>query len=183
MYRLFGIVLEAVLAVSSWVLPQPTLSYGMLYAYGNQNLIQANADWHGYSLAPTHGCGFSSISPAMLGRIAWISVDGVQWVGPCRVVDVDGRDDALRAIYTRHEIGEIGFDLLHRFGFTHGTWGYIFFGPCPPVDFHPEPYQPPLALDYPPYQVTPSFYPYPKPEPTQTCWKAQMTLVRYPSHP
>lgn len=166
MFRLFGIILEAVLAVSSWVQPQPALSYGMLYAYGNQNLIQANADWHGYSLRPTRGCGFASISPAMLGRTAWISVDGLHWVGPCRVVDVDGRDDALGAIYYRHEIGEISFDMLHSFGYQYGTVGYIYFGPFPRLaaSFTPQRYAPPEYLDYPPYDTTPSFYPYPDPE-------------------
>lgn len=171
MFRLFDVLLGAILAVSSWVTPQPALSSGWLVAYGNQRLIQANADWHHYDLKSTRGCGLSSISPAMLGRVAWVSVDGVHWQGPCRVVDVDGRDDALRAIYQRQEIGEISFDLLASYGFKYGTRGYLYFGPCPHLatTFTPQPYQPPERLDYPPYEITPAFYPYPSPERVRLC--------------
>lgn len=168
MYRMFGVLLDAILAVSAWSAPQPTLSYGMLYVYGNQFLVQANADWHGYDLRPTHGCGLASISPAMLGRLAYVSVDGQHWSGPCLVVDVDGRDDALQAIYYRHEVAEITFKQATELGFKYGAWGYVYFGACL-QNLTPERYAPPLELDYPPYSPTPSFYPYPEQEIPYLC--------------
>lgn len=177
MYTLFGILAGVYLAVSSWVMPQPRLSSGLLVVYGGQQLIQANADWHKYDLAPTHGCGLASISPAMLGQLAWVSVDGKSWQGPCLVVDVQGRNDALDSIFRRHEVAEISRDMAARFGFVHGSAGYIFFGNCPAFE-NPLPYRPPLVLDAPPIDWTPSFYPYPLPELPGKC--ASTTARRYP---
>lgn len=126
-------LLAALLAVSSWAAPQPTLSRGLLVVYGGQRLVQANANYHGYSLAPTHGCGLASISPAMLGRVAWVSVDGIHFVGPCLVVDVVGRDAAFDSIWGRHEVAEVSRATAAALGFTHGAQGYISFSDCPPT--------------------------------------------------
>lgn len=169
MYSLFGILAGIVLAVSSWVQPQPRLSSGLLVVYGNQFLVQANADFHGYSLLPTRGCGLASISPAHLGQLAWVSVDGREWIGPCLVVDVVGRNDAAQSIYQRHEIAEISRATAQALGFKYGAPGYISFG-CPPHTLvSARPYAPPFAEDYPPLDRTPSFYPYPKPEIPRSC--------------
>src|SRR5258706_3926737 len=119
-------LIAAVLAVSSWIAPQPTLSSGLIVVYGNQRLVNANAEWHGYDLRPTKGCGFASISPAHLGRLAYFSVNGVTWVGPCLVVDVVGRSDAYQSIYYRHEIGEIRFVDADTLGFKWGAQGYVW---------------------------------------------------------
>lgn len=168
MYTLFGILAGVYLAVSSWIQPQPQLSSGLLVVYGGQQLIQANADWHSYSLEPTHGCGLASISPAMLGKLAWVSVDGKTWLGPCLVVDVQGRNDALDSIFRRKEVAEISRDVAAQLGFKYGANGYIYFGNCPIFD-SPQPYRPPYVLDAPPLDWTPSFYPYPQPEIPAKC--------------
>lgn len=172
----------AFLAVSSWVVPQPKLSHGLLVVYGGQQLIQANADWHSYSLVPTHGCGLASISPAMLGQLAWVSVDGVHWQGPCLVIDVAARGDALESIFVRHEIAEISWTMAADLGFDHGAIGYVYFGNCPydPHGFTPQAYLPPFALDVPPLDWTPSFYPYPKPNLPDVC--SSKAAPRYPRH-
>lgn len=182
MNALYLFLLGAYLAVSSWVQPQPELSRGLLVVYGGQQLIQANADWHGYSLHPTHDCGLASISPAMLGKLAWVSLDGIHWHGPCLVVDVTARGDALDSIFVRHEIAEISRQMAADLGFDHGAWGYIYFGNCPYTsqELIPQPYQPPFMLDNPPLDWTPSFYPYPKPEQPDVC--GSKTAPQYPRH-
>lgn len=159
-------ILAAILAVSSWAAPQPQLSQGLLVVYGNQQLVEANARWHGYDLSKVPGrCGLASISPMELGKLAWVSVDRRLWLGPCIVVDVQGRDDALDSIYRRHEIAEVSRQMAAVLGFTHGAPGFVYFGQCPPSGWvAPERYAPPLQLDYWPYSHTPSFWPYPPQE-------------------
>jgi hypothetical protein len=125
-------ILAAILAVSSFAAPQPTLSRGLLVNYGSQQVVLANFAYHGYDRAPTHGCGLASISPAMLGRLAWVSVDGVKWIGPCLVVDVVGRDAAFDSIFGRHEIAEIPRWMAQALGFEHGHAGFVSFSQCPP---------------------------------------------------
>lgn len=158
-----------VLAVSSWIMPQPKLSRGWLVLYGNQRLVQANAAFHGYTLADLPGeCGLAAISPAHLGQLAWVSVDGLAWVGPCRVVDAGGRGDALWLL-AHHEVAEVSRATAAALGFTHGAPGYIWFGACPPADVRrATPYAPPLVLDQ-VGQATPSFYPYPAAQPVIKC--------------
>lgn len=158
-------ILTSILSVASWSEPQPQYSMGLLVTYGNQQLVEANADWRSYdlSLYPNR-CGFSAISPAHLGRIAWIRTDGHRWVGPCISVDAVSRRHAYDSIYVRHEIGEVSRDTAAMLGFEYGAQGYVYFGQCPPIgddDVTPQEYAPPLTWDYPPTDWTPSFYPYP----------------------
>jgi hypothetical protein len=162
--------LIAILAVSSWLSPQPQLSIGLIGVYGNQRLVDANAEFHGYDLQPTGGCGLSSISPAHLGKLAWISFDRYNWIGPCLVVDVVARGDAYGSIYQRHEISEIRRSDLERFGLEWGGTGYMWFGACPPITTGPaQEYRPELKWDYPPYDRTPSMYPYPEQQEVIRC--------------
>ena len=164
-------LLALVLAVSSWAAPQPQYSQGLIVVYGNQRLVEANAAWRGYDLSRIPGrCGLSGISPAELGRLAWVSIDGITFSGPCLVVDAVGRIDAYGSIFIRHEIAEVSRATAAALGFAYGAPGYIYFGVCPPD--HPMsalPYAPPLALDVPPYDATPSFYPYPPQQPGEPC--------------
>lgn len=165
------LLMNCVLAVSSWLSPEPALTSGRIYVYGNQQLVLANFAWHGYDPAPTHGCGLASISPAHLGRIAWVSVDRRLWLGPCLVVDVQGRDDALDSIYRRHEIAEVDRKTAGVLGFKYGAAGFVAFSACPPDGWaRAEPYQPPLALDTGPLDWTPSLYPYPPQQAVETCY-------------
>ncbi len=167
---LFGPFLAAILAISSWITPQPQLSIGLIGVYGGQQLVEANAQFHGYNLGPTVGCGLSSISPAHLGKLAWISFDGYNYIGPCLVVDVVARGDAYGSIYQRHEIAEIRRSDLERFGLEWGKTGYIWFGYCPPIFTTPaEEYRPVLKWDYEPFDWTPSFFPYPKQQEVKKC--------------
>jgi hypothetical protein len=163
-------LLACVLAVSSWVTPQPKLSRGLLMLYGGQGLVEANADWHGYDLSRVPGrCGLASISPVHLGQLAWVSVDRLRWIGPCLVVDVGGRSDALHMIYDNHEIAEVSRATAAALGFDHGKQGYIYFGACPPGDSETAlEYRPPLRLDA-TGEVTPSFYPYPRQQAAESC--------------
>lgn len=164
------IFLGLVLAVSSWLTPQPRLSSGLLVLYGGPQLVQANASWHSYVLKPTNGCGIASISPAHLGRLAYVSVDRHTWIGPCLVVDVQGRNDALDSIYRRKEVAEVDKQTAATLGFIHGAQGYVFFGACPPdASIAAYPYHPPLVYDAPPTDWTPSMFPYPKQQLPQQC--------------
>jgi hypothetical protein len=159
----FDILLGVILAVSAWIQPQPTHSQGTLVVYGDDALIAANVAWHNYDLTG-YAFGLSGISPAMLGRVAWVRVPGGRWMGPGLVIDVVARSDAIESIYTRQEIAEVSRATARALGFTNGgRWGEVWFGQCPPTyDGEPELYRPPLALDYAPFEHTPSFYPYPK---------------------
>jgi len=164
-------LISAILSIASWSTPQPKLSTGLLVVYGNQRLVEANADWHGYnlSLIPDR-CGFSAISPAHLGQLAYFSVDGEHWIGPCQDDDAVSRGDAYDSIYGRHEIAEIRRSDALKLGFEYGHQGYIYFSPCPPRSIVlARPYAPPLSFDYPPYDYTPSFYPYPEQQKVVRC--------------
>lgn len=164
LHPLLDILLPAILAVLSWAEPQPIYSEGLIVIYGNQQLVQANAHWRGYDLSSNpKDCGLSAISPVHLGQLAWVSADGGRWLGPCTVVDAVSRKDAYASIFLRHEVAEVSRSIARELGFTNGgQWGYIFFGPCPPTaHLEPELYVPRLAWDHPPYQKTPSYFPYP----------------------
>lgn len=158
----FGLIVS----ISTWSAPQPVYSEGLIVIYGGQPLIAANAAWHGYDLAPYGGCGFSAISPAMLGRIAWFRSEHGPWFGPCLSVDAVARVHAYASIYDRHEVAEVSWALAAQLGFSNGgQWGYAFFGACPPnadsLAVDPQPYAPLLTFDLGPPDHTPSFYPYP----------------------
>lgn len=161
----------AIVSVETWVAPQPKHSAGLIGLYGNQTLVEANAEWHGYdlSLVPER-CGLSSISPAHLGRLAWVRTPGHVWMGPCLVVDVVARRDAYGSIYERHEIAEVSRAVAGALEFEYGAQGEIWFSSCPPTGTsQPQPYAPPLAWDAWPYHKTPSFYPYPEQQRVTGC--------------
>lgn len=163
--KIFEIVLQLLLSVYSWSFPQPVYSEGLLVVYGGDQLVQANADWRGYTLDP-YPCGASGISPAMLGRIVWFRVEHSDWEGPCLIVDAVARKHAYDSIYVRQEIAEVSRATAAKLGFEYGSWGYAFFGACPPnadsLFVQPMLYQPPLVWDYPPDDGNRSFYPYPE---------------------
>ena len=160
----------AIVAVETWVQPQPKHSAGLLVNYGSQGVVEANADWHGYDLALVpNRCGLASISPAHLGRLAYVRTDGA-WRGPCLVVDVVARRDAYGSIFERHEIAEVSRDMAGALNFEYGAQGEIWFSSCPPMGTsQPLPYAPPLAWDAWPYHRTPSLWPYPAQQRVSEC--------------
>lgn len=153
-------LLALLISVATWATPEPQHSAGLLVIYGSDRLVAANADWHGYTLDGYAG-GLASISPAHLGRIAWIRRAGLPWIGPLLVVDVTARHDFPGAL-ARREIAEITYADAHTLGFDNGGQdGYVWWGVCPPADLPPaEPYAPPLVWDFAPYEHTPSWAPY-----------------------
>jgi hypothetical protein len=145
-------LLGCVLAVAAWAAPQPQYSAGLLVTYGGQQLVEANAEYHGYDLGLYPGrCGLAAISPAMLGRVAFVRAGGSDWVGPCLVVDAVARVHAYDSIYTRHEIAEVSRATAAALGFEYGAPGFVWFGPCPPHydSLYPAPleYAPPLRWE------------------------------------
>lgn len=156
-------VFAFLLSIFTWTYPQPQHSAGLLVIYGNDYLVKANADWHGYDLHGYEG-GLASISPSMLGKIAWIRRDGYAWIGPLLVVDVTARGDMPGAL-AREEVAEITYAQADDLDFNNGgRYGYVWFGFCPPPNgmLPPaEPYDPPIIWDHAPYEKTPSFFPYP----------------------
>lgn len=145
----------AVLCIISnftWGYPQPVYSSGLLVTYGSQSLVEANADYRSYDLSVyPDRCGLSGISPAGLGRIAYVRTAGSDWIGPCLVVDAVGKVDAYGSIYDRHEIAEVSRSVAEELGFQYGSEGFIWFGLCPPNPDslwpQPQPYSPPLVWD------------------------------------
>ena len=175
--------LAAILAVSSWIMPQPRYSIGLLVVYGDQSIVRANAEFRGYNIdLISEQCGLAAISPAHLGQLAWVRVPGGDWTGPCLVVDAVSRRHAYESIFVRQEVAEISRNTAAALGFDNGgRWGYIFFGQCPPTDGietkgqewsdyqAPELYAPPLAWDTEPFDWTPSMWPYAPQQPAGDC--------------
>lgn len=128
------LLLTAIVSVNTWLQPQPPLTYGRLVLYGNQRLVDANAEWHGYELSHyPNNCGFSALSPANLGQIAYFSVDGKTWVGPCLAVDVSKRSDYYNLVVEKREVAEVSANIANLLGFEQGgKMGYVYYGLCPP---------------------------------------------------
>ena len=164
--------LSWLIAVSTWLTPQPQLSQGLLVNYGSQYVVERVARYHGYDLSPySQRCGIASISPVHLGQVAWIKVGQLDWFGPCLVIDVMARKDAYVGIYINHEIAEIPRWLASWFGFTNGAQGLVWFGACPPMDDSmAQPYQPVLEWDRGDRQ--PNFWPYPAQQLPTHCSRA-----------
>lgn len=154
--------------------PQPKHSEGLLVIYNGQWMVEANAYHRGYDLSKfPNRCGISGISPAMLGRVAYVRV-GNEWDGPCLVIDSVSSKDAVDSIEGRHEIAEISYEQALRLDETWvngGRWGEVWFGLCPPDErmrLHPEPYI--LDRDYThwPWRWD-DFWPYPEQELPVNC--------------
>jgi hypothetical protein len=139
---------------------------GLIVLYGNQRLVEANADWRGYSLDPYKDrCGFATMSPANLGHIGWFWVEQTEsWFGPCLAVDVSALKDFYANVYVRKEIAEVGKNIATVLDFRYGEQGWVFLGVCPPGRDPTSvvaPYEPllrmhPLGQD----ARAPSMYPY-----------------------
>lgn len=153
-------------------MPQPQYSAGLIVNYGGEQVVAANAAWHGYTLDGYAGGG-AAISPAMLGRIMWARTEHGDWLGPLLVVDVVARADAYASIYQRHEVAELPRGLMAQLGYEYGGPGYIWFGPCPPPADSlwpaPQSYAPPLVLDHDGNDPHLSFYPYPAQQTPVVC--------------
>lgn len=160
-YRLLENLL---VALSVWLTAMPSYVKGNFVYYGPQYLIQANADFRGYTLVPFRDqCGMSAISPADLGKIVWIRLDDGSWYGPCTFVDVGAWHDYYSLVYVKHEIAELGEVQRAMLDFVSIREGVLSVGLCPPGNnsSQPEKYQPPLEWNNSPvYPV--SNYPYPK---------------------
>lgn len=158
------------------MIPQPQYSKGLLVDYGDRSYIEGNAQYRGYDLSPYfHRCGIASISPAHLGRIAWVRVDGAKFYGPCLVVDVMAQHDACAGI-RRGEIAEIPRYIMEWFGARNGVQGYVWFGVCPPPteDWRlPRVYKPRMHWSR-PGERRPNFWPWPEQELPELCEEANL---------
>lgn len=150
-------LLPFIVAFSTWMSASPQHAEGLLVYYGSQQLIEANAAYRGYSLAPYKGrCGVSAISPADLGKIVWLRVEGREWYGPCLFIDVGAKHDFYNLVYIKREVAEVGPAIRNYFNFKWGSsaWGEIYIGLCPPLDnTSRRPYQPPLAFNSTDYRL------------------------------
>lgn len=109
-------------------------NYGWVvrYSYTSQ-LVEANAEYHGYDLAPYKDrCGFATMSPANLGQIGWFRLPSGEWYGPCLAVDVSAMKDFHANVYIRHEVAEAGPSIMSAYGVEFGTRADIHIGLCPP---------------------------------------------------
>lgn len=157
-----------------WLTPLPQHAQGKLVYYSEQWLFESVAEFRGYDLSPYHErCGIAAMSPADLGRIAWVRVDGQPWYGPCLVVDVADRAHFARAVYYIGEVAEVSGRVRELFGFRSGADGYVWIGACPPaLDALPpaETYFPPLEIDTLEPERQYSMWPYPPQELPTGCW-------------
>lgn len=164
--------ISCVLSLALWAQPQPTYSAGMIFGYGSEQTALANANYRGYTLDGYAGGG-ASISPAMLGRIMWARVEGGEWIGPLLVVDAVAQADAAASIFDRHEIAELPRGIMAQLGTDTGTWGFIFFGSCPPpadsLHYPASRYAPVLTPYQEPYTGPRSFAPYPAQQTPTDC--------------
>ena len=152
--------LLVVVALSTW----PTHASGRFVRYGSQRLVQANADWHGYTLTPyREHCGVSALSPADLGKIVWLRTNThPEWYGPCLTVDVAARHDFAWIVYYAEEVAELADPQLQHLGLDKTGWGEVYVGRCPPEGGSvARPYQPPLVVDERRPIIAYSNYPYP----------------------
>ncbi len=157
-------MLGIIVSIATWLTPMPAHAQGLLVVYGSQQLVEANAAFHGYDLSPYRDrCGLSAISPADLGRVMWIRTGG-DWYGPCLAVDVAAIRDFYNVVYVNGEIAEIGRLQSDLFGFRYSAFGEVAVSLCPPaLSSAPQWYSPPLR-EAAPGQIEPSMWPYPPQE-------------------
>jgi len=149
----------------------PTHAEGLLVAYGSQGLVEANAEYRGYDLSPYwQRCGVATMSPADLGKIIWLKVDGGEWLGPCLAVDVAAQVDFDRIVYKMHEVAEVPFWMAEMMGFENGGWGQVYIGDCSPGDGSVAQTYAPLKTEW-QGEARPLFWPYPTQELPRDCSK------------
>lgn len=160
----FGIVIT----LAAWMTPLPQHASGKLVYYGPQYLVEANAEYRGYDLAPYwERCGVAVMSPADLGKTLWVRSNDSEWIGPCLAVDVAARGHFARAVWYVEEIVEVPKTIRDKIGFKSGVPGYVWMGACPPpLDLiqPSEPYAPPLDIDIYTPGVHYDMWPYPEQE-------------------
>lgn len=148
----------------------PKLSEGLIVAYGDDALMADQIAFRDYSTEGLwYGCGVAAMSPAMLGKLAWVRTTG-PWLGPCVVADVVAQHHYYRAVYLLGEVVEVPDRVRLALGFKNGAEGLAWFGPCPPPDdwTAPRPYQP--AVRYATAgEKRPVFWPQPAQQPPQKC--------------
>lgn len=166
---------EKKVSVKTWLTPSPVYSKGWVVLYGSQRLVEANAEYRGYDLAPyRERCGLSVMSPSDLGKIVWLrDTDQHKWYGPCLAVDVGARRDYYRLIYEKGEIAEVSKVVADVMGFEFGERAEMYIGYCPPKDIDlvtvkPRPHMPELAWDV-WGEKNPNFWPFPEQQMPKTC--------------
>ena len=151
-----------IVSVITWLTPLPTHAQGRLVRYGPQWLIEANAEFRSYDLAPYRDrCGLAVMSPADLGKIVWVRLPGEAWYGPCLAVDVAMRKHFYQYVEVYREVAELGDQQRRLLGnWPASTWGEVFVGACPPAPSagQPQPYRLAQIQEGGPHA---SFYPYP----------------------
>lgn len=177
-----GILLPFLVAVSTWLTASPQHAEGLLVYYGSDRLARSNAEYRGYDITLyKDNCGLSVISPSDLGKIVWVKIytgESYYWYGPCLGVDVAARRDFHRIVYRNQEVAEISRTLRDKLNFTHGKWGEIYIGLCPPLPGQsiPRRYIPPLHFDYSGEMRNP-YIRWPKQQSPASCdWETRMIM-------
>lgn len=109
----------------------PTHSRGLIVSYGDDSVLLATANYRGYDVSPYKDT-ISGISPADLGKVAWIKLDN-GWYGPLLIVDAGARHHFYDLVYVKHEIAEVGNRLRALMQFTYSEQGEVYVGLCPPT--------------------------------------------------
>ena len=105
----------------TWYLSAPQYTIGNVVWYA-PGIMKETAGMRGMSL-DGYVDGIAMMSPADIGKTAWLKRPGSIWEGPFLVVDCARRGDMFSAIYYRGEVAELGFKTAKRWGMASGKAG------------------------------------------------------------
>jgi len=98
---------------ATWFRSAPLYSVARATYYA-PGVMEATAAYMGYSLEGFVD-GIALMSPADLGKTAWLRHDG-EWEGPFLVVDYAAQTDMYSAVMFNREVVEVGFRTAERWG-------------------------------------------------------------------
>ena len=111
----FGQFVPGMITNSTWMMPQPTYTYGKMVFYG-PFAMEATREYRGFDYEE-EGCigGVSLFSPYNIGDKAWVRVRG-EWYGPFCVIDSARRGDMYTCVVYREEVVEVDFWFAKKMG-------------------------------------------------------------------
>lgn len=138
-------VLPVLIAAAVWFTPSPRHAQGLIVNYGNQHMVEVNAQYRGYTLDPYRDrCGGSAISRADIGKMFWLRLPSGAWYGGCLFIDVGARHDFPDQI-NRDEIAELPDWMMAMLDKFYSARGEIYIGKCPPRGGQAQVYKPDLV--------------------------------------
>jgi hypothetical protein len=142
------VALTIAVTLAAWSAPQPQHTAGYVGWYGDWHVVQANADFRGYTL-DGYACGGSLMSPSDLGKTFWVRLPSGDWRGPCLSVDCSQRLHFAANVLGRHEVAEVDTSTMAALGQPYRAWTDVWIGTCPAGMYSvPQLYRPPVEYDW-----------------------------------